>query len=270
MPDHKPKLERAKTAPELDVPVAIINHRARFRGLVAQVLRQNRQRLDQLLAVGDIEAVAIEVGEHPFVRVEAVAVGEFHAIVNKAKLRAERGRAAHGGIDVQPEIVLAADAGNFAHGVDRVRRRRADGCADEAGNQAGLNVSFDVPCQRFGTHGEVLVHFDVAQVVRTHADNLHRLFDGGVGLGGAIGDQASIAAFAIAGELRRTFACGQQRGERGAGCCVLNHSASTADGKKFFRQAQHGNQPIQHVRFKLGARRTGGPEHALHAQSGGK
>src|SRR5713226_2729867 len=39
MPDHEPKLERTKTAPELDVPVAIINDSARFSGLVAQVLR---------------------------------------------------------------------------------------------------------------------------------------------------------------------------------------------------------------------------------------
>src|SRR5713226_9214964 len=70
MPDYKPKLERAKTAPELDVPVAIINHSTGFSGLVAQVLRQDGKRLDQVLPVGDVEDVAIEVGEHPFVRIE--------------------------------------------------------------------------------------------------------------------------------------------------------------------------------------------------------
>src|ERR1700682_6675836 len=52
MPDYKPELERAKTAPELDVPVAIINDRARFRCLVAQVLRQDGKWLDQVLPVG--------------------------------------------------------------------------------------------------------------------------------------------------------------------------------------------------------------------------
>src|ERR1019366_2356142 len=85
MPDHKPQLERAKTAPELDVPVAIINDGAGFRRLVAQVLRQHGERLDQVLAVGDVEDVAIEVGEHPFVRVEGVAVRELHAIVDEAE-----------------------------------------------------------------------------------------------------------------------------------------------------------------------------------------
>src|ERR1700730_7342821 len=93
MPDYKPKLERAKTAPELDVPVAIINDRAGFRRLVAQILRQDGKRLDQVLPVGDGENVAIEIGEHPFVRVEAVTVGDFHAIVNEAEFRTERGRA---------------------------------------------------------------------------------------------------------------------------------------------------------------------------------
>ncbi len=96
MPDHKPKLERTKTASELDVPVAIINNRAGFTCLIAQVLGQDRKRLDQVLPVGDVEAAAIEVGEHPFVRVEAVTVGELNAIVDEAKFRAERGRAAQG------------------------------------------------------------------------------------------------------------------------------------------------------------------------------
>src|ERR1019366_363733 len=50
---------------------------------------------------------------------EGVAVRELHAIVDEAEFRAERGRAAHGGIHVQPEIVVAADAANFADGVHR-------------------------------------------------------------------------------------------------------------------------------------------------------
>src|ERR1700675_5144459 len=89
MPDHEPELERTKTAPELDVPVAIINDGAGFRRLVAQVLRQDGKRLDQVLPVGDVEDVAIEVGEHPFMRIEAVTVGEFDAIVNETEFRTE-------------------------------------------------------------------------------------------------------------------------------------------------------------------------------------
>ncbi len=89
-------------------------------------------------------------------------------------------------------------------------------------------------------------------------------------LRGAVSDQASIAAFAIAGEVGGTLAGGQQGEERGAGRGVLNHAASGAGRKKLLRQAEHGDKPIEHVRFQFGARRTGGPEHALHAESGGK
>jgi hypothetical protein len=39
--NNKPELKRAETAAELDVPIAIIDYRARFRGLVAQVFRQD-------------------------------------------------------------------------------------------------------------------------------------------------------------------------------------------------------------------------------------
>ena len=91
--DHEPQLQRAEAAAELNVPVAIVDHRARFRGLVAQVFRQNAQRLDERLAVGDPEAVAVEVGEHPLMRIEVVAVGEFDSVLQMAELRAERGRA---------------------------------------------------------------------------------------------------------------------------------------------------------------------------------
>src|SRR5579859_917405 len=83
MPNDKPKLERPKAASELDVPVAIINDRARVGRRVAQVLAQNRERADQVAPVGHVEAVAIEVGKHPFVRIESVTVGELDAILNE-------------------------------------------------------------------------------------------------------------------------------------------------------------------------------------------
>src|ERR1039458_2911744 len=92
MPDHKPEFQRAKTPAQLDVPIPIIDHGARFGRLIAQVLGKNRKRLDQVLAVGNVEAIAIEVGEHPFVRIESVAVGKFHSILNETKLGAERDR----------------------------------------------------------------------------------------------------------------------------------------------------------------------------------
>ena len=41
MADHEPQLQRAETAAELNMPVAIVDDRARFRSLIAQVFRQD-------------------------------------------------------------------------------------------------------------------------------------------------------------------------------------------------------------------------------------
>ncbi len=75
VPDHEPELERTKPPAERDVPVAVIDHGARLRRLVQKILGEDAQRLDQRVSVGDVEAVAVEVREHPLVRVETVAVG---------------------------------------------------------------------------------------------------------------------------------------------------------------------------------------------------
>src|SRR5204863_1420118 len=99
----KPQFKRAETASQGNLPVAVVDHSTRFGGLIAQVFRQHRKCLNQVLAIGHIKTVTIEVREHPLMRIEAVAVGEFHAVMEEAELRTESGGAAHGGIDVQPE-----------------------------------------------------------------------------------------------------------------------------------------------------------------------
>src|SRR5271170_5762031 len=85
MPDYEPKLERSKTPAEWDMPVAIINHCAGFRRLITQIFRQHRERLNQVLAVRDIEDAAIAICEHPFMRIEVIAIREFHAILNETE-----------------------------------------------------------------------------------------------------------------------------------------------------------------------------------------
>src|ERR1700758_2875173 len=50
--NHKPELQRPEPASQLNVPVAVIDDGSRFRGLVAQILGQNTQSLNQRLAVG--------------------------------------------------------------------------------------------------------------------------------------------------------------------------------------------------------------------------
>ena len=80
----------SETPAERNLPIAIINDGARFRSLVAQVFRQHAEGLYERFAIGYVKAVAIKVGEHPLVGVEAVAVGIFESLMNVTKLGAER------------------------------------------------------------------------------------------------------------------------------------------------------------------------------------
>jgi len=120
MADYEPELQGAKSPAERNLPIAIVDHRPGLAGLILQIFRQHAQRVDQSGAVRHIEAIAIEVGEHPLVRVEAIAVGEFEAVMDEAELRAHRGRAAHRRIHVQPDAVLAAELADREDRIDRV------------------------------------------------------------------------------------------------------------------------------------------------------
>ena len=74
------------------MPIAIVDYRTGFCSLIAQIFRQNAQGLNQRFAIGDVETVAIEVGEHPFVRIKSVTVCEFNSVMRIAKFGAKRGR----------------------------------------------------------------------------------------------------------------------------------------------------------------------------------
>ena len=112
MPDHKPQLQRAEAAPQLNMPVTIINDCSGFRRLISQILRQNAECLNQCLPVRYPEAAAIEVGKHPLMRIEVVAVRDVHPVLKVPKLRTEHRRSGHRGVYMQPEIVLTTYLAN--------------------------------------------------------------------------------------------------------------------------------------------------------------
>ena len=101
----EPELEGPEPPAQRDMPVAVVDDRAGFGGRVAQVLGQHGEGLDQLGPVGDPEGVAVEPGEKPLVRVEAVGVGQLHAGMGPAQFGADRGGPGVGGVDVQPHAV---------------------------------------------------------------------------------------------------------------------------------------------------------------------
>ena len=121
-------------------------------------------------------------------RIEGVAVGELDARVSVAELGTKRRGAGHGGIHMQPHVVLAADAANLWQRVDGIGRRGTDGGADKAGNQSSLAIGFNLLCQRIRAHGKVLVDFDQTQMIEPHAGNLDVLLDGRVRLSRSVND----------------------------------------------------------------------------------
>ena len=268
--DHEPQLQRAEAASQLNVPVAVVDDCSRFGGLIPQVFRQDAQGLNQRLAVGDPEAVAVEVGEHPFMRIEVVAVGEFDAALQVAEFRAEHGGARHGRVHMQPQIVLAADfadRGDRVHGVGRSRAHRG---AHHARSQSGAAVRVDLARQGVRAHGEILVDFDEPQVLYADARDHGSLLQRGMGLRRDVGDEPSIASFLVADIVGGALACGQQGAERSARSGILNNAAAGVRRQEFFGQAEHGDQPVHDVRFEFGAGGAGRPQHPLHAQAGGK
>ena len=82
---------------------AVVDDRAGFGGLIAQVFGQYAESLDQGSPVGDKETIAIKVGEHPLVGIEAVAVSQFDPVLDVTELGADGGSACHGSVYVQPE-----------------------------------------------------------------------------------------------------------------------------------------------------------------------
>ena len=85
-----------------------------------------------------------------------------------------------------------------------------------------------------------------------------------------VGDQPAVAPLGCSGNAGGALASRQQSAQRGAGSRVLNNAAARRARLELRRQAEHVDQPIEHMRFQLRAGRTGGPEHALHAQAGAR
>lgn len=118
--DDEPELESSKASPQRHLPVSVIYHGPAFAGRIPQVFRKYAQCADQIGPSGHPEAIAIEIHEHPFVRVEAIAVGSLEPAVDEAKFRANRRRPAHRCVDVKPNLVVLAELPDGLQGVERI------------------------------------------------------------------------------------------------------------------------------------------------------
>ena len=224
--DDEPELQRTEAPSQRNLPVPIVDDRVRVRRGVAQIFRHHAQRVDQGRPVGHVEAVGVEVGEHPLVGVEAVAVGQLHAVLHGAELGTERGRARHGRVYVQPQPVLPADLPDGAYRVDGVGRGGAHVGRDEEGCQPRGQVGFDLRAQGVGAQREVRVHGDVAQVVPPDARDHGRLVQRRVGLGRDVRHKVAGRARVVGHVAGLALARRQHGRERRAGRRILNDAAA--------------------------------------------
>src|SRR5215467_2409764 len=167
MANYEPQLQRPKPASQWNLPVAVVNDGTGLGGLIAKIFGQDAQCLDQRFAVGHPKAITVKVVEHPLVRVEAVAVSQLQTLVNVTNLGAERGRARHGCVNMQPDILLPAGASNFLDRVNRVGGSSPYCGTNKKRNQPSAEIVCDVAGEEIGAHGEVAIHVDEVQVVKT-------------------------------------------------------------------------------------------------------
>src|ERR1700704_1608005 len=84
-PDRRPELQRAESPAERYLPVPVVDDGPGLGGGVSKVFRQDAEGVDERLPVGYIEGVAVEVHEHPLVRIDAIAVGSLQAFVDETQ-----------------------------------------------------------------------------------------------------------------------------------------------------------------------------------------
>ena len=141
---------------------------------------------------------------------------------------------------------------------------------DKARLQPGLAVLADLTRQSVGTHAETLVDFEQPQILSAEPGNFNGLFDGRMGLGRSVGDQASVAAALVGLKAGGALAGSQQGAQHRTGGGVLDHGAPCPAGLELAWQSQQVGHPVKDMSFEFGASRAGGPQHALHAQTGGE
>jgi len=110
---------------------------------------------------------------------------------------------------MQPEIVLAADLPDGANRIDRVGRCRTNGGAYKAGNQAGFFVCLELAGEGTGLHGEPVIHFDQAEILRSNPRDHRGFLERRMSLGRSITHQPTVSALLVCGVAAGAFASRQ-------------------------------------------------------------
>ena len=265
----EPQLERPEPTTERDLPVPVVDRRTGPGRLRLQVRRQDAQRPDERLTVGDPEQVAVEVDPHPLVRIGGVGVGAPEPVVDPPELLLQRRDARHRGVDVEPDAVRFGHVGDGVGRVERHRRGGPVGGTHEEGGETVGQVALDHPGEDVGPHREVLVVVDDAHPVRADAGDAEPLLDARVRLGGRVAHQLRRVAVDVGRPTGRPPPRREHRHQRGLARRPLDHAATGRAGRaEPFGQVEQLLHPVEHERLELGGGRRRGPRHRVDPEPG--
>src|SRR5918994_4152118 len=123
-PYYEPELQRTEAPAELYSPIAKVDH-LRI-GLGAQVFRRHLESSEERRGVSHEVGAAVEVYQHPLMRVHDETVGMLESVKQVPELGQNCRTACIGGIDVKPCPMFATHLGDAVDRVDRRGRGRAD------------------------------------------------------------------------------------------------------------------------------------------------
>lgn len=273
----EPQLQRAESAAQRDLPVAVVGDEVAIAELVAQVGRLDAQRRDEVAAAADPDGGAVKGGEHPLVRVEVERVEAAKVRGQRLVLVEQQRGAGVGGVDVHPDFAVAGglvvgegvrDAGKVVDGADV-------GGAEGGGQVKGLEAPGaqlgQLGRQRGARHGEAALLGD-GDGVEAHAEDLGSLFRARVRSGAAQGHKTAaappqllllvVALGQVGGDLGEVLvAAGAHDGEDGLGGAAVQDAAAVgaAAAEEALGQAERLGEPVQDDRLELGDGRRADP-----------
>ena len=165
--DREPDLQRPRAARELHAAISEVDLIAL---VVGEVIGVDRERLLEAATVAHEHAAALDRLVKPLVWIKRHRIGALDAGQRLATPLGQRGEPTVGGIDMEPQTLVAAEVGEGVQRIDGAGVRRAGVGRDDQGVPAGLGVGIDRAGQRIEPDPMGVIRRQHAQLVGTEAD----------------------------------------------------------------------------------------------------
>jgi predicted CoA-binding protein len=201
--------------------------------------------------VADQDAAGVVGHVQPLVEVEGQRIRRLDPGEPRRQLGRQQGEPAEGGIDVEPQALLAAEPGQGRKVVDRPGVDRPGGTHDAEGLQARRPVGRERALECGNLHPVPGIDRDQAQLVAAEAQKLERLGDAAMRLARGVADETrttplqALAAHVAAG---MGLACG---GEADHG---RHRGAADQKAARTLGQAEDLPRPLDHLALDIDGR----------------